>query len=144
MRPDVLVYTSAVVDQEVEIIGPVRAELYVQSSLEHTDFFARLCDVDLSGKSTNICDGLVRVSPAEGGLPQDGIRHLEIDMWSTAHCFRRGHCIRLQVSSGAHPRYSRNTGSGEPIESATILRVANQAVYHDPAHPSAVLLPVTS
>jgi putative CocE/NonD family hydrolase len=144
VRPDVLVYTTSAVDQEVEIIGPVRAELYVQSSLEHTDFFARLCDVDVSGKSTNICDGLVRLSPAEGWLPQDGIRRVEIDMWSTAHRFRRGHCIRLQVSSGAHPRYSRNTGSGEPIESATTLRVASQAVYHDPAHPSAVLLPVTS
>lgn len=144
MRPDVLVYTTSAIDQEVEIIGPVRAELHVQSSLEHTDFFARLCDVDPLGNSTNVCDGLVRLQPPQGGLHQDGIRRVEIDMWSTAHCFRRGHCIRLQVSGGAHPRYSRNTGSGEPIESATILRVANQAVYHDPAHPSAVLLPVTS
>ena len=60
----------------------------------------------------------------------------------TAHQFRPGHRIRLQVSSGSHPRYARNTGSGEPLATAATLWAAQQAVHHDPAHPSAVLLPV--
>jgi len=56
--------------------------------------------------------------------------------------FRRGHRLRLQVSSGAHPRYARNTGTGEPIATATALVRADQQVFHDPGHPSAIVLPV--
>jgi predicted acyl esterase len=65
---------------------------------------------------------------------------LIIDLWPTAHRFQRGHRLRLQVSSGAHPRYARNTGSGEPLASATKLLVADQSIYHDPDHPSAIVL----
>ena len=59
-----------------------------------------------------------------------------------AHRFRRGHRIRVQVSSGAHPRYARNTGTGEPLVSATTLVAADQEVFHDPERPSAVTLTV--
>lgn len=149
-RPDVLIYTSAPLDRDLEIIGAVSAELFVQSSLEHTDFFARLCDVDPSGKSTNISDGLLRLQPplnaaGQAGNPPtetDGSRRVCIDLWATAYRFRQGHRIRVQVSSGSHPRFARNPGSGEPLATATTLKVAEQTVYHDPAHPSAILLPV--
>jgi predicted acyl esterase len=56
--------------------------------------------------------------------------------------FKAGHCLRLQISSGAHPRFARNTGSGEPLGTATKLLIANQSIYHDPQHPSAVVLSV--
>jgi uncharacterized protein len=69
---------------------------------------------------------------------------LTIDLWPTAHRFRRGHRLRLQVSSGAHPRYARNTGSGESLSSATKLLVAHQSIYHDPDHPSAIVLSLAS
>jgi predicted acyl esterase len=82
-------------------------------------------------------DGLIRLASAS---PQP--QQVRVDLWPTAHQFRPGHRIRLQVSSGAHPRYARNTGSGEPLATATTLCTAKQGVYHDPAHPSAVLLPV--
>lgn len=141
-RPDVLTYTSAVLDRDLEVIGPVSAELYVKSSLEHTDFFARLCDVGPSGKSVNVCDGLLRLVPGRPAPEPDGCIKVGIDLWPTAYRFRRGHRIRLQVSSGAHPRFARNPGSGEPLATATTLKVADQAVYHDPAHPSAVVLPI--
>jgi uncharacterized protein len=65
-----------------------------------------------------------------------------VRLWPTAHRFRAGHRIRLQVSSGAFPRYARNPGTGEPLPNATTLRVADQEVHHDPRHASAVLLPV--
>lgn len=140
-RPDVLVYTSEVLDRDLEILGEVRAELFVRSSLEHTDFFARLCDVDPSGKSVNLCDGLLRLTPGSVKGGEDGVRKVTVGMWATAHVFKKGHRIRLQVSSGAHPRFARNTGSGEPAGTATKLIAADQTVYHDPAHPSAVILP---
>jgi len=59
----VLVYTSAELIHDMEVIGPVTADLYVRSSLQHTDFFARLCVVEESGKSINLCDGILRLTP---------------------------------------------------------------------------------
>jgi hypothetical protein len=135
-RPDVLTFSTEPLDAALDVTGPVRAELYVTSSLAHTDFFARLCDVDAKGRSTNVTDGLIRLTAADQEGP------VLIDLWPTAHRFQPGHRIRLQVSSGAHPRFARNPGTGQPLATATSLRVAEQTLYHDPDHPSAVLLPV--
>lgn len=143
-RSDVLVYTSAVLERDMEVIGPVTAELYVCSSLEHTDFFARLCVVETSGKSINLCDGILRLTPECVTPESDGSLHISVEVWPTAYHFRKGQRLRLQVSSGAHPRFVRNSGSGEPLATGTKLLVADQTIYHDPEHPSAVLLPVLS
>lgn len=136
-RPDVLTYTSEPLRADLEIIGPVRAELQVESSRAHTDFFARLCDVHPRGRSVNVTDGLLRLAPGRQGP-------ITVEMWPTAQRFQAGHRIRLQVSSGAHPRYARNPGTGEPLGTAIALKAAEQAVYHDPQRPSAVLLPVVA
>jgi putative CocE/NonD family hydrolase len=143
-RKDVLVYTSLVLDQDIEVIGPLCAELFVQSSLEHTDFFVRLCDVDPKGKSINISDGLLRLRPGQPTVGDGGVWKISVDLWATAHCFQKGHRIRVQVAGGSHPRYARNTGSGEPLASATTLIAADHTVYHDVQHPSALILPVKS
>ncbi len=140
-RRDVLVYTSAPLEQDLEIIGPVTADLYVRSSLEHTDFFVRLCDVAPDGKSTNITDGIRRLAPGSVAAEPDGSVRVHVELWPTANRFRRGHRVRVLIASGAHPRFARNTGSGEPLARATILRAADQTIYHDPAHPSHILLP---
>ncbi|MBN1189221.1 MAG: CocE/NonD family hydrolase [Dehalococcoidales bacterium] len=140
-RQDVLVYTSAALDRDLDLIGPVSATLYVRSSLENTDFFVRLCDVHPSGKSFNICDGIRRLRPGRPAAEKDGTIRVDIEMWPTAHRFMRNHRVRLQVSSGAHPRFARNPGSGEPLSTAVSLRVAGQTVYHDQMHPSRVTLP---
>jgi putative CocE/NonD family hydrolase len=143
-RADVLTYTSAPLEADLEVIGQVTADLVVRSSLEHTDFFARLCDVDPTGRSTGICDALRRLTPGQPVAAADGTIRVQIDLWPTAHRFKAGHRVRLQVSSGAHPRYARNPGSGEPLGTAITLKAADQHVFHDPEHPSAVILPVTS
>jgi len=141
-RADVLSYTSAPLAEAVEVIGSVSAELFIQSSLAHTDFFARLCDVDPAGKSINVCDGLQRLRPGQPAAEADGLRRVSLTLWPTAYRFQPGHRLRVQVSSGAHPRFARNLGSGEPLATGTTLQAAEQAVYHDPSHPSAILLPV--
>jgi len=141
-RPDVLVYTSAILEQDLEVIGPVTAELYVHSNLEHTDFFARLCVVEASGKSTNLCDGILRLTPGSITPEPDGSLRIWLKLWPTACRFFKGQRLRVQVSSGAHPRFVRNLGSGEPLATGKNLCVAEQSVYHDPAYPSAILLPV--
>jgi putative CocE/NonD family hydrolase len=141
-RSDVLVYTSDPLERDMEVIGPVTADLYVTSSLDYTDFFARLCVVEQSGKSVNLCDGILRLTPESVAPASDGVCHIHITLWPTAYHFRRGQRLRVQVSSGAHPRFARNPGTGEPVATATKLLVAEQAVYHDLDHPSAILLPV--
>ena len=141
-RTDVLVFSSAVLVRDLEVIGPVSAELHVRSSLGHTDFFVRLCDVEPAGKSLNVCDGLVRVTPASIRTGADGIAVIHVPLWPAAHVFRRGHRLRMQVSSGAHPRFARNLGGGEPLPTAVTMHSADQEVWHDRAHPSAIVLPV--
>ena len=137
-RPDVLTYPTKPLTEELEIIGPVAAELFVGSSRPHTDFFVRLCDVDEKAASVNITDGILRLTDA-AEVP----RRITVELWPTAHRFAAGHRIRLQVSSGSHPRYARNLGSPEPLATATTLNPARQSVHHDPARPSAILLPVS-
>ncbi len=141
-RADVLTYTTLPLADNCDIIGRVRAELFVRSSLPYADFYARVCDVYPDGRSLNVCDGLVRIQPGIGQVEADGTVRIEIDLWATAQRFARGHCIRLQVSSGAHPRWARNLGTGESLATATTMRVAEQTLYHDAAHPSALILPV--
>jgi len=142
-RADVLCYTTSPLEGDLEVIGSVSLDLFVKSSLPHTDFFGRLCDVDPKGRSINICDGFFRVEPGNVEPHADGSLHIVVDMWATAYCFRKGHSIRLQVSSGAHPRWSRNLGTGEPVPTGTRMEAADQTIYHDSEHPSALILPVT-
>lgn len=140
-RADVLTFTTAPLVQPLEVIGPVKLVLYVRSSREYTDFFGRLCDVYPDGRSINLCDGLFRVEPGRGEFQSDGCLRLEIDMAATAYRFQPGHRIRLQVSSGAHPRFARNLGTGEPDLAGTQMVAAEQTIYHDSLRPSALLLP---
>lgn len=143
-RDDVLTFTSDTLSDDVELIGPVSAEIAMRSSLEHTDLFVRLCDVDPRGRSTNLCDGTRRLRPDDPPTAADGSRRVLVDLIATAHRLRAGHRIRLQISSGAHPRLVRNAGTGDPLATATRLRAADQEILHDPAHPSTLTLPMPS
>jgi putative CocE/NonD family hydrolase len=142
-RADVLTYTSETLGRDLTVIGPLSVCLHVRSTLEHTDFFVRLCDVSPKGRSKNLSDGIVRLRPGDVTKSADGSMLIRIDMWPTANTFKRGHRVRLQVSSGAHPLFIRNTGTGEPLASATSLSRADQEILHDADHPSCVVLPVS-
>ncbi|PWU59707.1 hypothetical protein DLE60_14990, partial [Micromonospora globispora] len=71
-----------------------------------------------------------------------GVVRIPVTLWPTAHRFAPGHRLRVQVSGGAHPRYARNPGTGEPLGTAVTLRAGRRAILHDPAHPSAIVLPL--
>lgn len=141
-RPDVLTYTSAPLDRDLDVIGHVGIELFARSSLQHTDFFACLCDVNPNGHSFNIASGIQRTTPGFPPKQADGSLKLAFELWPTAARFLRGHRIRIQVSSGAHPLFARNLGTSQPLATGTDLRAADQQILHDPEHPSAVLLPI--
>jgi uncharacterized protein len=134
-RRDVITYTTGELAEDVEVIGDVSAQIWFRSSLRYADVFVRLCDVDTLDRSWNICDGLLSLSGA------DETSCATVALWPTAHCFKRGHRIRVQVSSGAFPRYARNTGTGDPHAAALTLKAADQSAYHDPERPTAVILP---
>ncbi|MFC3500322.1 CocE/NonD family hydrolase [Micromonospora krabiensis] len=141
-RPDVLTYTTDPLAAPVEVAGPVSARIHVRSDLPWLDVFVRLCDVDRRGRSWNVCDGLVRVSPDRFPSGPDGVVRVPVTLWPTAHRFAPGHRLRVHVTGGAHPRYARNPGTGEPLGTAVTLRAGRRLILHDPEHPSAVFLPV--
>lgn len=136
-----LVFTSEPLDEPLELIGPVAAELFVSSSLDHTDFFVRVCDVDRDGRSVNVCDGLQRFEPSTIERDADGVFRATVRVWPIGHRFAAGHRLRVQVSSGAHPVYARNFGTGEPPMTATAMLAADQALHHEPGRLSSVTLP---
>ncbi|QFG27550.1 CocE/NonD family hydrolase [Actinomadura sp. WMMB 499] len=142
-RHDVLVFTSPPLDRDMDVIGPLAADLFVRSDRAHTDFVVRLCDVGPDGASRNVCEGGLRL-PAAADKPvgTHGIRRIAVDLWPTGHRFRRGHRVRLHVTSGAHPKVAANPGTGEPLGTAREMVAAHQEVFHDPDHPSAIILPI--
>ena len=129
-RDDVLVYTGPVLTSGATIIGKCHVTLHARASRDHADFFVRLNDVDPAGRSTNICDGLMRVTPETPKEP-DGSWRLTFPLHATAHSFRPGHRLRLLVASGAHPRYARNLGTDEPVGTATDMVANDVEVFHE-------------
>jgi putative CocE/NonD family hydrolase len=140
-RNDVLTYSSEPLFADMNIIGNVRAVIYARASLPNADLFVKLCDVDESGRSINVCDGYVRKTTADPAVPDD-VWRLNFKLHATAHTFLRGHRLRLIVCSGAHPRYARNTGTDEPFGTATRLVPVAIEIFHEPRYPSALHLPV--
>ena len=138
-RPDVLVYTSEPLGHDLEVTGPVRVTLYAATDGPSTDWVVRLCDVDARGVSRNITDGVLRVNASP-----DTVGEHEIDLWSTSNVFRAGHRLRVQVTSSNFPRWDRNPNTGEPPQTATILRPARQRIFHDASRASSIALPVVS
>jgi hypothetical protein len=133
-----------VLEQTLEAVGHVSVELWLRAAAPYFDVFARVCDVDAAGVSRNVCDALTSVAPGRFDQSDDGAWRVTLALWPTAHRFAAGHCIRLQVSSGAHPRYARNPGTGEDPAAATAgrMRAVDIEVLRDSAHRSALVLPV--
>jgi putative CocE/NonD family hydrolase len=146
-RNDVLVYSTEPLDRETEVTGPVTLELYVSSSAVDTDFTAKLVDVYPDGFARNLADGILRLryrnsfERAESLTPGE-IYPIKVDLWATSNLFRKGHRIRLEISSSNFPRYDRNLNTGEDLLTGKRMVPAKQTVYHDPEHPSALILPV--
>jgi len=143
-RSDVLVFTSDTLTGDIDVIGEVVAEIHVTCDIEDFDIFVRLCDVDRRGRSHNVCDGIERVSPIRSPRPSEGRWLVRVRLWPTAYRFRSGHHIRVQVSSGAHPRFARNLGTGDPLATGTRTRVAQLGVLLSPANPSSLIVPVAN
>ncbi len=151
-RDDVLTFTTAPLAETLEAIGRPSVELWARCSGPAFDLFARICDVDEAGVSRNVCDALTAVradgdragAATAGGAEADGAIRVGFELWPLGHRFAAGHRIRLQISSGAHPRYARNPGTGEDPAAAapTGMRAVDIEILRDATHPSSVTLPV--
>ena len=146
-RDDVLVYTSAVMTERLEVTGPVTVTLYAASNASDTDFTAKLVDVRPDEYAQNLADGIVRAryresrtSPAP--LIPGEVARFTIDLWATSHVFLPGHRIRLEIASSNFPRFDRNLNTGEDQATGTRRQSARQTVFHDERYPSHVVLPV--
>jgi hypothetical protein len=146
-RKDVLVFNSRVLDQDVEVTGPIRTHLYVSTSVQDTDFTAKLVDVYPDGRAINLTDGILRLRYRDGlenpVLAEPGkVYAIRIDTGVTSNLFKRGHRIRVEISSSNFPRFDRNLNTGRANSFETRGIVAEQVVYTGQERASHVLLPV--
>lgn len=146
-RPDVLVYSTPALDKDVEVTGPVTLDLFASSSATDTDFTAKLIDVAPDGTPYNLTEGILRakfrLSTSEATPIVPGkVYEYKVDLWSTSNVFLKGHKIRVEVSSSNFPRFDRNLNTGLDAANSAAFVPATNTVYHDAAHPTALILPV--
>lgn len=147
-RPDVLTFTTAELPEDTEITGPVIMKLFAASSARDTDFVARLCDVYPDGRSINITEGVIRarfradVFGPPSLLEPGKAYAFTIDVGCTSNVFRRGHRIRLQLTSSNFPLWDPNPNTGGDPATETRWQTAQQTVFHDGARPSHLVLPL--
>jgi uncharacterized protein len=143
-RADVLVYTTAPLDGDLDVVGPIRMLLYASSSAVDTDFVARLSDVFPDGRAIQIQSGILRgrfrqVDHEPELLVPGRVYLFDIDLWATANRFKTGHRLRVDISSADFPHFDRNSNrggaSGDPIP-------AEQTIYHNAQYPSCLVLSV--
>jgi putative CocE/NonD family hydrolase len=152
-RPDILVFQTPPLFQDVEVTGPIRATLFVSSDGPDTDFTVKLIDVYPSsedypqGFALNLTDGIIRCryrtswehpQPMEPGA----VYEVVIECYPTSNLFKAGHRIRLDVSSSNFPRFDVNPNTGEPEARSRRARVACNTVHVGPTRKSHVLLPI--
>jgi uncharacterized protein len=146
-RADVLIYTSDVLQEEIEVTGPVKVVLYASSDAVDTDFVAKLVDVHPDGTSYNMAEGVVRARYRESLTTPTPLKpgqtyRFDIDLVGTSIAFLRGHRIRVHVTSSHFPQFDRNPNTGAKFGTTRELRVAQQTIYHDAERPSHIVMPV--
>ncbi|ARK29918.1 CocE/NonD family hydrolase [Halalkalibacter krulwichiae] len=146
-RNDVLCYQSCKLEEDIEITGPIKVRLFASTTAVDTDFTAKLVDVYPDGRAFNIADGIQRASYRDWNAPPTLVKPGEIneyiiDMGNTSNMFRKGHRIRIDVSSSNFPWYDRNMNTGNPIgEDRTGIK-ATQTIYHQQDFASYIDLPI--
>jgi putative CocE/NonD family hydrolase len=146
-RPDVLVYTSPPLNEDIEVTGPIRTVLYASTSVNDTDFTAKLVDVYPDGRPLLVTDGIqrlrYRLSLEEPVfVKRNQAYQISIDTGVTSCVFAAGHRFRVEISSSNFPRFDRNLNTTGPNSDQSKLIKAKQTVYHEKGYPSAIILPI--
>ena len=148
-RNDILVYTSDPLDEGVEISGFIESTLYVSSDVKDTDFTIKLIDVYPDGRAYNLDETIQRVRYREGYekevfMEKGKVYKVDLTPMSTSNYFKKGHRIRIEISSSNFPRFARNlnTGGNNYDEKESI--VAHNKIHHSSKYTSLIRLPVIS
>lgn len=146
-RPDVLLFTSDVLEDPLEITGRIGARLFVSSDCPDTDFTVKLTDVYPDGRSMLVTDGILRTRfrksfEHETRLEAGEVVEIAIDLWSTSLVFNKGHRVRVAVSSSNAPRFDPNPNTGHEFRADKEQRVATNTLHLSEKHPSHIILPV--
>ncbi len=148
-RNDVLVYSTKPLTEDLEVTGPVTVELWTRSSSVDTDFTAKLVDVSPDGFSMNLTDGILRMRYRDSQekpelMNPDQVYKISVDLWATSNVFKKGHMLRLEVSSSNFPRFDRNLNTGADQAMSREFVSATNTILHDAEHPSALSVSVIS
>jgi uncharacterized protein len=152
-RNDVLVFQTEPLAQDMEVTGHLVVHLWASSNAPDTDFTAKLIDVyppnsdSPAGVDLNVADSIVRAryrdSLGHATLMKPGMAYsFTIEMYPTSLVFKKGHRIRVDISSSNFPRFDLNPNTGEPLNDNRRWAVAVNTLYHDAQHPSHIVLPV--
>ncbi|HEX3366979.1 CocE/NonD family hydrolase [Phenylobacterium sp.] len=152
-RPDVLVFQTEPLKQDVEVTGAIEANLWIASDGPDTDFTIKLIDVyppseDYpEGYALNVTDGILRCryrdSWEKPAMMKPGESYqIKVTAFPTSNLFKAGHRIRLDVSSSNFPHFDVNPNTGAPEGTGLTRRVARNTVFVDSGRPSHVVLPV--
>jgi putative CocE/NonD family hydrolase len=146
-RPDVLIFSTPPLERDFEVTGFVSLDVYASTSAVDTDFTALLADVNQSGYARFLTDGVVRARYRDGTeRPEEvvpgKVYKYTIDLWATSNVFKKGHRLRLYISSSNFPRFNRNPNTGKPMLGTSQMINAQQTVYHDGKYSSSLTLPI--
>ena len=146
-RNDVLCYTTPVLKADMEITGPLKLHLFASTSVKDTDFTAKLINVYPNGAAYNLAEGQIRTRYRKSLLKPEFVTpgevvEYEIDLAATSVLFRKGHRIRLDITSSNFPRIDRNMNTGNPFAQDAKGIPARQTVFHESAYASYIDLPV--
>jgi uncharacterized protein len=153
-RRDVFVCRTAPLEADLEVTGTVEVKLWVSSSAPDTDFTAKLIDEIPAnpdyplGFDLNLGDSILRARYREGldhqapPLKPGEVVPITITLYPTANVFKKGHRIRVDISSSNYPRFDVNPNTGDALGEYRRMVTADNTIHHDAAHPSQVVLPV--
>lgn len=152
-RPDVLVFRTTPLEDDLEVTGPISVRLWVSTTGGDTDFTARLIDEYPPGDdypegfALNICDSITRMRYRNDAhvaepIEPEVIYEITVDPLPTSNVFARGHRLRLDISSSSSPQFDVNPNTGGPLGEGHGGEVVRNTVFHDAAHPSHIRLPI--
>jgi len=146
-RQDILIYTTEVLKKGVEVSGFIESTLYVSSDVKDTDFTIKLIDVYPDGKAYNLDETIQRVRYREGYdkevfMEKDEVYKVDLTPMSTSNYFKKGHRIRIEISSSNFPRFARNLNTGGNNYDEKEGIIAKNKVHHSSQFPSEIRLPI--
>ena len=147
-RNDILVYTTEVLDQDTEVSGFINSKLYVSSDVKDTDFTIKLIDLHPNGSAYNLDETIQRVRYRQGYekevfMEKGKVYEVNLTPMSTSNMFKKGHRIRIEISSSNFPRFARNLNTGGNNYDEKIGVIAHNKIHHSKKYPSQIQIPIT-